>query len=146
MLKSCVLDHNRRLEREREEREREREMDYKLAAVKVLCAQLKEARQTASQKGSMTLGGILFQRAWLQGILVGGGGGGDSLFLDDGTALCLLSLTPDLLRLRSWTPGIKYHIYCCLNTHHFQLFSFVYQINYFLSLFDIWLFFNGSVR
>lgn len=40
-------------------------MDYSLAALKVLCVQLKDARQTPSQN-AMTLGGILFQRAWLQ--------------------------------------------------------------------------------
>jgi RecQ-mediated genome instability protein 2 len=40
-------------------------MDYSLAALKLLCAQLKDATETASQN-SMTLGGILFQRAWLQ--------------------------------------------------------------------------------
>lgn len=42
-----------------------KEMDYSLAALKLLCAQLKNARQTPSQK-AFTLGSILFQRAWLQ--------------------------------------------------------------------------------
>lgn len=40
-------------------------MDFNLAALKLLCAQLKHARQTPSQK-AFTLGGILFQRAWIQ--------------------------------------------------------------------------------
>lgn len=44
---------------------RERVMDYSLAALKLLCSQLKHAREVASQNG-FTLGGILFQRPWLQ--------------------------------------------------------------------------------
>lgn len=40
-------------------------MDYGLAALKLLCVQLKDARETPSQN-ALTLGGILFQRAWLQ--------------------------------------------------------------------------------
>ncbi|KAF9688493.1 hypothetical protein SADUNF_Sadunf02G0202700 [Salix dunnii] len=40
----------------------DQEMDYSLAALKVPCVQLKDA--------TLTLGIILFQRAWLQGILV----------------------------------------------------------------------------
>jgi len=40
-------------------------MDYSLAALKLFCSQLKLAREVASQH-SFTLGGILFQRAWLQ--------------------------------------------------------------------------------
>jgi len=40
-------------------------MDYSLAALKLLCSQLKEAGEVASQN-SFTLGGLLFQRAWLQ--------------------------------------------------------------------------------
>lgn len=40
-------------------------MDYSLAALKLLCCQLKHAREVPSQN-SFTLGGILFQRAWLQ--------------------------------------------------------------------------------
>jgi hypothetical protein len=40
-------------------------MDYSLAALKLFCSQLKQAREVPSQH-SYTLGGILFQRAWLQ--------------------------------------------------------------------------------
>lgn len=40
-------------------------MDFGLAALKLVCAQLREAKETQSQD-SFTLGGILFQRAWLQ--------------------------------------------------------------------------------
>ena len=54
----------RKREKERE-REKERGMDFGLAALKLVCAQLREAKETESQN-SFTLGGILFQRAWLQ--------------------------------------------------------------------------------
>ncbi|OWM68956.1 hypothetical protein CDL15_Pgr025143 [Punica granatum] len=40
-------------------------MDYSLAALKMLSFQLTAAKQTPSQN-ALTLGGILFQRAWLQ--------------------------------------------------------------------------------
>jgi len=38
-------------------------MGYSLAALKLLRVQLKEASETPSQN-ALTLGGILFQRAW----------------------------------------------------------------------------------
>lgn len=43
-------------------------MDYSLAALKLLCSQLKDAKETVTQKSNaaFTLEGILFQRAWLQ--------------------------------------------------------------------------------
>lgn len=41
-------------------------MDYTLAALKLFCCQLKDARPTTSSPSAMTLYGILFQRAWLQ--------------------------------------------------------------------------------
>ncbi|KAG6432792.1 hypothetical protein SASPL_104379 [Salvia splendens] len=40
-------------------------MDYNLGALKLMSAQLKNARQTPSQN-AFSLGGILFQRAWIQ--------------------------------------------------------------------------------
>ncbi|KAK2980065.1 hypothetical protein RJ640_028794 [Escallonia rubra] len=88
-------------------------MDYSLAALKLLCVQLKLARQTHTQS-AMTLGGILFQRAWLQGILVSSpSAAGDGRFLlDDGTGIVELSLSSDF-RNRQWKTGdlpmIKVH-------------------------------------
>ncbi|KAI9196183.1 hypothetical protein LWI28_021746 [Acer negundo] len=78
-------------------------MDYSLAAVKVVCAQLKHARQTLSQN-AVTLGGILFQRAWLQGILISSPDDDGKLLLDDGTGVIQLSLAGEFL-LRQWNPG-----------------------------------------
>lgn len=40
-------------------------MDYSLAAVKMLISQLRDAKPTPSQNAT-ALGGVLFQRAWLQ--------------------------------------------------------------------------------
>lgn len=42
-----------------------REMDYNLAALKLLCVQLKDAQETSSEN-AMELHNIIFQRAWLQ--------------------------------------------------------------------------------
>ncbi|XP_062173061.1 uncharacterized protein LOC133878515 [Alnus glutinosa] len=84
-------------------------MDYSLAALKLLCAQLKDATETASQN-SMTLGGILFQRAWLQGVLVSAPDENDDveapLLLDDGTGIVKLSLSSADFRLRPWKTGM----------------------------------------
>ncbi|KAL5975057.1 hypothetical protein ACLOJK_031733 [Asimina triloba] len=41
-------------------------MDYNLAALKLFCGQLKDAQPTSSSPSSLSLGSILFQRAWLQ--------------------------------------------------------------------------------
>ncbi|KAJ6403118.1 hypothetical protein OIU84_015106 [Salix udensis] len=78
-------------------------MDYSLAALKLLCVQLKDASETPSQN-ALTLGGILFQRAWLQGILVSNDGEG-RLLLDDGTGVIELCLSADF-RLRHWDLGV----------------------------------------
>ncbi|AEE28284.1 putative recQ-mediated genome instability protein [Arabidopsis thaliana] len=81
-------------------------MDYSLAAVKMLCSQLRDAKPTPSQNAA-SLGGVLFQRAWLQGVLVpfSGGGGDNCLVLDDGTGLLELGLTNDFA-LRQWKSGM----------------------------------------
>ncbi|XP_020552629.1 uncharacterized protein LOC105170774 isoform X2 [Sesamum indicum] len=84
-------------------------MDYSLAALKLLCVQLKSAVQTPSQN-SFTLGGILFQRAWLQGILVSApcstdSGGNGQFLLDDGTGVIELILSGDF-RSRRWEAGM----------------------------------------
>ncbi|KAJ1385494.1 RecQ-mediated genome instability protein 2 [Sesbania bispinosa] len=82
-------------------------MDYSLAALKLLCSQLKDAREVPSQN-SFTLGGILFQRAWLQGVLVSASNGhrdGGPLLLDDGTGVIELSLSGEF-RFRPWKVGM----------------------------------------
>ncbi|CAN6440877.1 unnamed protein product [Victoria cruziana] len=66
-------------------------MDYTLAALKLFCGQLKYARRTSSQS-AMTLGAILFQRAWLQGVLVSGQDE-RCYILDDGTDVVEFQLT-----------------------------------------------------
>ncbi|CAL0304040.1 unnamed protein product [Lupinus luteus] len=80
-------------------------MDYSLAALKLLCSQLKDVGEVASQN-SFTLGGILFQRVWLQGVLVSSSDGDDvPLLLDDGTGLIQLHLSGDF-RHRHWELGM----------------------------------------
>ncbi|KAF3455129.1 hypothetical protein FNV43_RR05577 [Rhamnella rubrinervis] len=79
-------------------------MDYSLAALKLMCSHLKYARETPSQN-ALTLGGILFQRAWLQGVLVWVSPDGDRLLLDDATGVIELQLSADF-RLRSWNIGM----------------------------------------
>ncbi|KAI9088060.1 hypothetical protein K1719_030037 [Acacia pycnantha] len=61
-------------------------------------------KEVPSQNG-FTLGGILVQRAWLQGVLVSALDGDTSLLvLDDGIGLIGLSLSGDL-HLRPWRVG-----------------------------------------
>ncbi|KAL6195893.1 hypothetical protein ACLB2K_031510 [Fragaria x ananassa] len=79
-------------------------MDYSQAAVKLLCAHLKQAVESPLDN-AMNLDGILFQRAWLQGILVSASPDSDRFLLDDGTGLIELCLSPDFRR-RSWTVGM----------------------------------------
>ncbi|XP_020215185.1 recQ-mediated genome instability protein 2 [Cajanus cajan] len=79
-------------------------MDYSLAALKLLCSQLKHVREVSSQN-RFTLGAILFQRAWLQGLLVSASADGAPLLLDDGTGLIELSLTGEF-RHHHWKPGM----------------------------------------
>ena len=81
-------------------------MDYSLAALKLVISQLKDAREVVSQN-SFTLGGILFQRAWLQGVLVpDSDADGGPLLLDDGTGIIELSLSHSgEFRLRPWLTG-----------------------------------------
>ncbi|CAN8294995.1 unnamed protein product [Cochlearia groenlandica] len=80
-------------------------MDYSLAAVKILLSQLREAKPTPSQNAT-SLGGVLFQRAWLQGVLVSDSDiSGDRMVLDDGTGLIELGLASDFA-LRQWKLGM----------------------------------------
>ncbi|CAH8386627.1 unnamed protein product [Eruca vesicaria subsp. sativa] len=80
-------------------------MDYSLAAVKMLISQLRDAKPTPSQNAT-ALGGVLFQRAWLQGVLVSDPViSGGRMVLDDGTGLVELSLSNDFA-LRQWKSGM----------------------------------------
>ncbi|XP_010933476.1 uncharacterized protein [Elaeis guineensis] len=76
-------------------------MDYSLAALKLLCCQLKDARPTTS---AMTLYGILFQRAWLQGVLVSGWEEG-RFVLDDGSDVVELGISSES-RPQEWKTGM----------------------------------------
>ncbi|XP_057752545.1 uncharacterized protein LOC130970470 isoform X2 [Arachis stenosperma] len=77
-------------------------MDYSVAALKVVCSQLQHAREVQNHsQSSYTLGGILFQRVWLQGVLVSD----TPLVLDDGTGVIELSVGRDFLH-RHWQPGM----------------------------------------
>lgn len=78
-------------------------MDYSLAALKVMCGHLRKAKETTSQN-AFTLGGVLFQRAWLQGVLVASDDDQGRFLLDDGTGVIHLSLSGDFLH-RDWNIG-----------------------------------------
>ncbi|XP_055836135.1 uncharacterized protein LOC129904597 isoform X1 [Solanum dulcamara] len=84
-------------------------MDYNLAALKVFCSQLNNAKATTTQQSqpAFTLSGILFQRVWLQGILVSTPTTDPSgrFLLDDGTGVIELQLLGDFLTL-SWEKGM----------------------------------------
>lgn len=84
-------------------------MDYTLAALKLMCAQLKQAKQTPSQS-SFSFGGILFQRAWVQGLLVSVSDSDENdncsrFLLDDGTGIVELLLSQDFLNQNHWITG-----------------------------------------
>lgn len=94
-------------------------MDYSLAALKLMCSQLKQAKQTTSQ-ASFTYAGILFQRAWVQGLLVSASGPDDDddndydnnndnrsrFLLDDGTGVVKLFLSQEFLNQNHWFSGM----------------------------------------
>ncbi|KAH9551723.1 hypothetical protein CY35_09G028000 [Sphagnum magellanicum] len=80
-------------------------MDYSLGAVKVLIAQLQAAQEVPRTGGvTMSLGSLLFQRAWLQGIIVESPDQ-ESLWLDDGSGVLKLVFVKDL-KMPSWKPGM----------------------------------------
>ncbi|KAJ0686891.1 putative recQ-mediated genome instability protein [Helianthus annuus] len=83
-------------------------MDYTLAALKLLCIQLKAARPTHdSSQSSISYGPILFQRAWLQGVIISlpSTAEGDGRFLvDDGTGVVELVASRDFIN-RDWKLG-----------------------------------------
>ncbi|KAK1259567.1 hypothetical protein QJS04_geneDACA020091 [Acorus gramineus] len=79
-------------------------MDYNLAAMKLLCGALKDARQSPSSSSASTLYGILFQRAWLQGVLVSDSDDG-GFILDDGSGIVKLSMSLDF-NGQKWVTGM----------------------------------------
>ncbi|KAI3743259.1 hypothetical protein L1987_60965 [Smallanthus sonchifolius] len=83
-------------------------MDYSLAALKLLCIQLKAARPSNdSSQPPISYGPILFQRAWLQGVVISvpSATDGDGRFLvDDGTGVIELLAPRDVLN-RDWKLG-----------------------------------------
>ncbi|MQL83316.1 hypothetical protein Taro_015805 [Colocasia esculenta] len=100
-------------------------MDFSLAALKLSCGALKDAVQapattppppsasssspaSAPSTSASTLFGILFQRAWLQGVLVSAAeeGEGRSFVLDDGTGLVELCLTKEILQHEQLAAGM----------------------------------------
>ncbi|XP_024366845.1 uncharacterized protein [Physcomitrium patens] len=79
-------------------------MDYSLAAVKMFISHLKPAKPATelTQNGgtAFAIGSLVFQRAWLQGVLVQGADKG-SFFLQDGTGSIPLQMGAE-----SWKPGM----------------------------------------
>ncbi|KAK8942647.1 hypothetical protein KSP39_PZI009250 [Platanthera zijinensis] len=66
-------------------------MDFSLAAMKLFCVQLKDARQISVSPPSLVLHGIRFQRAWCQGVLISSPNE-ELLLLDDGSGVVELSV------------------------------------------------------
>ncbi|XP_071720008.1 uncharacterized protein [Rutidosis leptorrhynchoides] len=102
-------------------------MDYNLAALKLLCIQLKSARRTHdSSQSSLSLGPILFQRAWLQGVIISlpsSTTAGDGRFLvDDGTGVVELAPSGQNLN-RDWNLGAYVMIVggCVIRDDNFPL-------------------------
>ncbi|KAL8525303.1 hypothetical protein ACS0TY_014797 [Phlomoides rotata] len=89
------------------EDEKSGKLDYNLAALKLLCVQLKSATLAPSQN-AFALGAILFQRAWLQGVLISvpsSDADADPFLLDDGTGVIQLNLNAEFLS-RRWEAGM----------------------------------------
>lgn len=75
-------------------------MDWKLHAPKLFIAQVCNS-SVRIRKGLPTvraLGGLLFQRAWLQGVVLPGLSNVDDLYLDDGSGVIQLILLPKFRR------------------------------------------------
>ncbi|GJU93754.1 RecQ-mediated genome instability protein 2 [Tanacetum coccineum] len=89
-------------------------MDYNLAALKLFSTQLSSARPAHdSSQSHLLLGPILFQRAWIQGVVIslpsttaaaGDGGDGGRFVVDDGTGVVELLVPNDVLN-RGWKLG-----------------------------------------
>nr|GMD71298.1 recQ-mediated genome instability protein 2 [Ipomoea batatas] len=81
-------------------------MDYSLGALKILCSHLTTATEaTSHSQPAFSLGGILFQRAWLQVSLAHSLDAGRFL-LDDGTGVIELKLSGDYLQNDVWELGM----------------------------------------
>ncbi|XP_031113506.1 uncharacterized protein LOC116017116 [Ipomoea triloba] len=85
-------------------------MDYSLGALKILCSHLTTATEaTSHSQPAFSLGGILFQRAWLQGVLVSKPSPSNDagrFLLDDGTGVIELKLSGDYLQNDAWELGM----------------------------------------
>nr|GMD64597.1 recQ-mediated genome instability protein 2 isoform X2 [Ipomoea batatas] len=85
-------------------------MDYSLGALKILCSHLTTATEaTSHSQPAFSLGGILFQRAWLQGVLVSKPSPSNDagrFLLDDGTGVIELKLSGDYLQNDVWELGM----------------------------------------
>ncbi|GLJ44311.1 hypothetical protein SUGI_0927420 [Cryptomeria japonica] len=83
-------------------------MDYNIGAIKVFARQLKNARpispSTSITGPAMTLGTLLFQRVWLQGMLVACRENG-CFVLDDGSSIIEIFLPKDFLQ-QQWKIGM----------------------------------------
>ncbi|XP_042426489.1 recQ-mediated genome instability protein 2-like isoform X1 [Zingiber officinale] len=80
-------------------------MDYNLAALKLFSGELKDARpSTSSSSPASIIYGILFQRAWLQGVLVSGSDEGRFL-LDDGSGVVELLFSAES-QPQQWKMGM----------------------------------------
>lgn len=81
-------------------------MDYNLAALKLLIGQLKTvASLSVSSASPMAFGNLLFQRAWLQGVLVPGPEHERRLMLDDGSGVIELLFSKEIQDQR-WKSGM----------------------------------------
>nr|AAS79589.1 hypothetical protein [Ipomoea trifida] len=85
-------------------------MDYSLGALKILCSHLTTATEaTSHSQPAFSLGGILFQRVWLQGVLVSKPSPSNDagrFLLDDGTGVIELKLSGDYLQNDAWELGM----------------------------------------
>ncbi|VFQ82773.1 unnamed protein product [Cuscuta campestris] len=87
-------------------------MDYNLAALKLLCSHLNTATETKTSHSqtAFSLCGILFQRAWIQGVLVSTPSTSDDdagrFLLDDGTGVIQLVLSSEYLQHDAWKLGM----------------------------------------
>ncbi|KAH9623402.1 hypothetical protein KSS87_000215 [Heliosperma pusillum] len=103
-------------------------MDFNLAALKLMVAQLKEAIPHHTPPSSFTLGsgGVLFQRAWLQGLLISIDNNNDNdndkdnattslprFLLDDGTGIIELVPINNQFSQINWQLGMYVMVVGC---------------------------------
>ncbi|XBJ07121.1 hypothetical protein VPH35_012688 [Triticum aestivum] len=83
-------------------------MDCSLAALKLLASQLASSTSSEGSSPAQMLLGIRFQRAWIQGVVVGADYsiGDGRLFVDDGSCgVTELMLRPEDAKGQPWRPG-----------------------------------------